>query len=462
MTESAHRLPPIIAPTVGRFLANAALIEEVVARFGSPVNVVFPQVFSDNVAALQDVLGRHKGLSHRICYAHKANQAAAFVAEAYRCGLGIDVASIGELDSALSAGFAPDRIEATGPKGERFLRVLLDAGILVNVDNLWELRRIRDLMRQRDDDTPAAILLRLSGFGTGDTARVSRFGIDVADAMEALGVAAAPDSRLDLRGIAFHLDSGDVGERTRALAGCLDVLEKAYALGLHPEIIDIGGGFRQAFSADPEAFAAYLREHGYPSVPSFHKYGNDIGGAAFLATLLAADLHETTAAGLLRDAMVELWLEPGKALLDNAGITIATVEFTKQLADGTTVVNLDIGRDTVTPADQEVMLDPVIVYRRPPEEYTTCPDGLLFGGRLCLERDLVSRHLIYPERLPLPGDRVVFVNTAAYHMDLSATTALMHPLPPKIVATETTLGFSLEPDDRGEDAMPCCTGTSPN
>ena len=72
-----------------------------------------------------------------------------------------------------------------------------------------------------------------------------------------------------------------------------------------------------------------------------------------------------TVARVLRENMLEIWLEPGKALVDHAGVTLASVEFIKEASDGSVLVNLDISRDKICPADQEVMLDPVILYRSP-------------------------------------------------------------------------------------------------
>lgn len=475
------RLPPVLAPLVSRLLADPWTVEDAVARFGSPLHLIFPQVFADNVDRFRAVLDEHR-LAYRICYAHKANQASAFVAAARSRGIGVDVASAGELAGALAAGFDPDLIEATGPKGTPLLRELVAAGVTINVDNLWELRQITELAAQ---SAAVPVLLRLSGFDPNRPA--GRFGIDVADAPEALAQVAAAGPRISLRGVAFHLDSGDGTERVEALACCLRVIEQAYRLGLRPGVVDIGGGFRQAFSADPIGFQHYVkalvdglngdgpalawpghtfgfRSRGgrYGGVPSFHKYGNDIGGPALLAELLAARLDGQPVAAALRDALLELWLEPGKALLDNAGITITTVEFTKPLRDGGTLVNLDISRDTITPADQEVMLDPVVGYRGAPAEYGG-PARVFFAGHLCLENDLVSRHLVELPRLPLPGDRVVFVNTAAYQMDLSAASALLHPLPRKVVAVEERPGrFALTPDQGSGGDGTCCTGTSPN
>ncbi|NUS42548.1 MAG: decarboxylase [Mycobacteriaceae bacterium] len=466
-----YRLPPLVEARVGRFLATAA-VEEAVERFGSPVHVLFPQVFERNLEALRAVLDERR-LPHRICYAHKANQARAFVAAARRADIGIDVASLGELDAAVAAGFAPERIEATGPKGEPLLRVLVAAGVTINVDNLWELETIRKLKAEHPVGADTPVLLRLSGFDPPTPGRpVSRFGIGVPEVDAALSVAALPESRINLRGLAFHLDSGDAGERVRAFETCLDVLTRAYERGLRPDILNIGGGLRQAFSADPEQFHRYVRAlldglngNGpplgwpghlfgwtpragrYAGTPSFHKYGNDVGGPAFLAGVLDSPAADgSTPAATLRDALLTLWIEPGKALLDHAGITIATVEFTKQLTDGSTVVNLDIGRDSITPVDQEVMLDPVVLHRHADAAYRPCPAGVFLGGRLCLERDLIARHRLFPDRLPLPGDRVVFVNTAAYQMDLSAAAASGHPTVPKIVAAESSGRFILEPD----------------
>jgi diaminopimelate decarboxylase len=469
-----------LTPVVSRLLADPRIVEDAVAQYGSPLHLIFPQVFADNIDRFRAALDKHR-LSYRICYAHKANQAAAFVVAAQSRGIGIDVASAGELAGALAAGFTPDRIEATGPKGVALLRELVAAGVTINVDNLWELGQICSLA---EVGAAVPVLLRLSGFDPDRPA--GRFGIDLADAPAALTRAAAAGTRIELRGVSFHLDSGDGGERLDALACCLRVFEQAYRLGLRPGVVDIGGGFRQAFSADPAAFQRYVkalvdglngdgpalawpghtfgfRARGgrYGGVPSFHKYGNDIGGTALVDELLTARLDGRPAAAALRDALLELWLEPGKALLDHAGITVATVEFTKQLRDGGTVVNLDISRDTITPADQEVMLDPIVGYRGAPAEYGG-PAGVFFAGRLCLENDLVSRHLVELPRLPRPGDRVVFVNTAAYQMDLSAAAALLHPLPRKIVVTEHEGRFVLAADRAPGGDGTCCTGTSPN
>ncbi|WP_067687385.1 decarboxylase [Nocardia jejuensis] len=460
-------LPGKIAPLVREFLDTPGAVHDALDRFGSPAHLVFPQVFTDNLERLRAVLAAAVP-GYRICYAHKVNQSRAFVRTAEQAGIGIDVASEAELAGAIGAGFGPSRIEVTGPKGEAFLRDLVGAGATVNIDNPWELRRLAELAGGR---TPVPVLVRVSGFpGTP----VSRFGVTLRQIDEVLAMLAQYRERIDFRGFAFHLDSGEPAERLRAVESCLALTERAYEHGLAPTVLNIGGGFRQVFTADADAFDAYvlaLREsllgHGEPmtwggntfgfhldggavhGTPVFHKYANTVPADRMLADLLAAglDAHGGRTFGqVAAENLLEVWLEPGKALVDHAGITAARVEFVKETADGSTLVNLDVSRDTVTPADQEVMVDPVLLPGAA-HAHEAGPVGVFLAGRLCLERDLITNHKVWLPHPPRPGDVVVFPNTGAYHMDLSAARASMHPVPPKLAVAQRPGGFAVCRDE---------------
>ncbi|MGX1808375.1 decarboxylase [Nocardia sp. NPDC055321] len=465
-------LPAHTHALVRAFLDSPDTAHALVRRFGSPAHLVFPQVFADNLDRLRRVL-EARPMRYRICYAHKVNHSRAFVRTAEHAGIGIDVASPQELDSARGAGFGCERVEVTGPKGEQFLRALAPTGATINVDNVWELRRVAELA---DPGAPIAVLVRLCGIpGTP----VSRFGVPLTGVDEVFEVLAAQRDRIRFRGFAFHIDSGEPGERLRAVEACLELTERAYGYGLSPAVIDIGGGFRQVFTADAGAFDAYviaLREsllgRGEPmawggntfgfhldgsaihGTPVFHKYANTVPADRMLAELLDAGLEAhggRSFAQVAAENLLEVWLEPGKALVDHAGITVARVEFVKQTADGSTLVNLDLSRDTVTPADQEVMVDPILVPAGTSDG--DGPIGVFLAGRLCLERDLITNHKVWLAHRPRPGDLVIFPNTGAYHMDLSAARASMHALPPKLaVSHSASAGFRVCPDHEYEPA----------
>lgn len=456
MTAAPPALPAKIHPLVRAYLDTPGAVADTVRRFGSPVHLLFPQVFAENLGRFRALLEQRLP-GHRICYAHKVNQSQAFVRTAERAGIAVDVASPQELASAAGAGFGPMRIEVTGPKGEVFLRDLIARGVTINVDNLWELRRIVELT---EPHAAVPVLLRVSGF---HDAQVSRFGVPLSAVAAAFELLCAHQDRITFLGFAFHLDSGDAGERVRAIDACLSLIEESYARGLTPSVVDIGGGFRQVFTADADRFDEYVQAlrdallglrapmswgnntFGYHvangavhGIPVFHKYANTVPATALLEDVLGAALERhggRTVAEVLSDNLLDMWLEPGKALADHAGVTVAEVEFVKEIADGSVLVHVDLSRDCVTPADQEVMVDPVILPGDGRTITESAPAGVYFAGRLCLERDLITNHLVWPADRPRPGDLVVFPNTAAYHMDLSAASASMHPRPSKLVVT---------------------------
>ncbi|WP_433761113.1 decarboxylase [Nocardia sp. CA-135398] len=505
MTAPLPALPAKIHPLVRAFLDTRDAVEETLSRFGSPIHLVFPQVYAENLKRLRVVLDG-KGARYRICYAHKVNQSRAFVRTAEHAGIAIDVASAHELASAIGAGFDPMRIEVTGPKGEAFLRDLIDCGVTINVDNLWELRRITELAGDR---ARVPVLLRVSGF---DETAVSRFGVPLAHMDQALDLLSANRRRIAFLGFAFHIDSGDAAERVRAIDACLELVERAYDCGLGPSVLNIGGGFRQVFTDDADRFDGYVRAlresllgrgesmswsnntFGYHvddgavhGIPVFHKYANTVPATQMLDDLLSAPLERhggRTVAQVAGDNMLDIWLEPGKALVDHAGVTVSRVEFVKELADGTVLVNLDLSRDQVTPADQEVMVDPVIlpsvahmpssapVRDSAPGDGVTPmskaadtrptlrpvlesgPVGVYFAGRLCLERDLITNHKVWLPECPRQGDLVVFPNTGAYHMDLSAASASMHAPPAKFAVVHRAGSFQIYRDTDYEPLIP--------
>jgi len=488
-------LPPRIHPLVRSFLADEAAMAGMLARWGSPLNVLFPEIFAANVAGFVGELDAC-GLRYRICYAHKANQGRAFVRAALAAGIGIDVASAGELRSALAAGFPASRIEATGPKGRDFLGILVGSGVTINVDNLWELTQIVNLARAGacHGSSRVPVLVRLCGFGLAKPGprRPSRFGVPVTRYESVIDLLGTAGESVDFLGLSFHLDSSEVADRVPAVDECLRFLERAWAAGLSPRILDVGGGFRQAFADDPGTFEAYARavkcgltgqgkpltwggatlgyryeDGGIRGGLVSAKYAGTAGGPAFLRELAASPLpgqDGRPVARVLRENMIELWLEPGKSLVDHAGLTLASVEFVKEASDASVLVNLDISRDKVCPGDQEVMIDPVIVYRSRARSPDGPPAGVFFAGNLCLERDMIFNRLTFVDRTPEPGDIVAFINTAGYQMDLSASAGLMQRQPAKAVIRSTADGFAAraDTDDQDEEAGTCSTSTSPS
>ena len=109
--EPALSLPPIITPITEAFLEhNQQTAFDLVDAFGSPLNLIFPQVIDQNIKAFQDVYKRNN-LSGNIYFTSKPNKSLSVMRQASINDVGIDVSSEGALKTVLGCGFNPSRIE---------------------------------------------------------------------------------------------------------------------------------------------------------------------------------------------------------------------------------------------------------------------------------------------------------------------------------------------------------------
>ncbi|CAM5267475.1 Diaminopimelate decarboxylase [Streptomyces glaucescens] len=135
----------------------------------------------------------------------------------------MDVASLGELQHALGAGFTPDRITATGPKNPEFLWLAARTSVTVSVDSREELDQLAALVRAFTLPR-VPVLLRLSGFeaaGVRVLSRRSRFGTPVRASDPLLEAVERHRDTVELAGVAYHLDTtASTRRRPRSKAAC--------------------------------------------------------------------------------------------------------------------------------------------------------------------------------------------------------------------------------------------------
>ncbi|MBM2617062.1 alanine racemase [Actinoplanes sp. LDG1-06] len=451
MTDSRPLpLTPRIEPDTQSVLAEEALLRQLVDGLGSPLNVVLPDALAANVEAFRAVY-RHHRLRGRIYFAHKANRSAALLRRLAAAEVAVDVASLEELQHALGAGFTPDRIIATGPKNREFLWLAARTGVIVSADSPDELDELAALGR-----APVRVMVRLSGFvspGVQMISRRSRFGVPSEQLTEALDRVEKHAGRLELVGIAYHLDTIGIPEKAIALEGCLTALDECRRRGLPVWSIDIGGGFGVNYLADGEQWERWTSElaravlgHRPPLTWNEHGYGlrNEAGtlrgalglypafrpvsGAGYLDQLLStvAPAQRRPLGELLLDSMADLDIEPGRALLDQCGLVLARVlEVRSEGPD--TLVRLEANARDVSLEEHGVLMDPVLIPHRSDE-----PTEVFLLGNLCLESDLITRRRVTLPARPRPGDLLAFVNTAGYFMDFSASRALHQPIARKV------------------------------
>ncbi|ARQ69118.1 alanine racemase [Streptomyces marincola] len=455
-----------LGPSLGSLLDSRAFLHSLVDALGSPLNVLLPEGIAENVERFRDVYRRHR-LNGRVFFAHKANRSSALVRRLAATDAAIDAASLGELSHALGAGFAADRVLTTGPKDPETLWLAARAGALVGVDAPQELDDLVALVRAHGLPR-VRILLRLSGFereGIRVLSRRSRFGSPVAEAGKLLDTVARHRDAVDLVGVGYHLDTTGIAEKAVALERCVRVMDEATERGLRPRAIDIGGGFGVNYLADGGQWERYTseltnavlgrrppltwRQHGYGlrneggtvrGRLALYPAHRPVAGADYLDELLATPAPSLgrSLASLLLDHLYDLYIEPGRALVDQCGLSLARVLDVRPAEDGTHLVRLGMNASDVSLEEHGVLVDPVVVPRGGggvPAAAGAGPFGVHLMGNLCLEADLVTRRVVFLPRLPERGDLLAFPNTAGYCMDFQAHGAQMRPTARKVAVT---------------------------
>jgi diaminopimelate decarboxylase len=221
------------------------------------------------------------------------------------CGAGFDVVSGGELHRALAAGGDPKRIAFAGAgKTEQELRAALEAGIfLFNVESEGELARLNDLAGALGRTAPAA--LRLNPDVDAGTHRKTTTG------------------RLENK---FGVDFATAGRILKNPDACPHVVFTGVDLHLGSPI-----NSTEPYRTALEKVAGFVREHRSPSRAPLEWL--DVGGGF---GLLYRDQSVPTfadfAAAIVPFARVmgcKLVLEPGRSLVGNAGVLLATVQYVK-------------------------------------------------------------------------------------------------------------------------------------
>ncbi len=391
--------------------------DELAARFGTPLYVYDLEVIDTQVAALRAALPPNADLA----YAVKANPALAVVAHLGRLGLGADVASGGELATALRAGIPPDRIVMTGPgKRDDELAAAVASGArgirAVTVESLGELARLEAIARAAGRHQP--VLLRAALSEAADLERVrlvgdggaGKFGMDAADLVDGARFAAR-SAHLELLGL-HAFGASNVLDTSALTAHVATTAERARQMavvtGLPVRIVDAGGGLGIPYRADEAPL--------------------DLGALGRgLSDIVVTWADDPLLAG------ARLLLEPGRFLVGPAGAYLARVVDAKTV-NGTAVAILDGGVHHV--------LRPALVgqeHRVVP--FGTGPGGgppvaVTIAGPLCSGLDVLAVGAVMPA--PRVGDLMAVLDVGAYGFTESMPYFLSHPNPAEVVVRDGT------------------------
>jgi diaminopimelate decarboxylase len=383
----------------GRLVAVGGVTPEALAeRFGTPLYVLDRAELVGRMRAYREAFGPDAD----VLYAAKALCVTGVLDLAAREGLGVDVASEGELSTALRAGVPPISIVVHGnAKSQRELWISLEAGVgRIAVDNLGELERLDALGRERG--RPVDILLRVTpGVDPHTHAFIStgqddsKFGFNLSGGMahEACARAVALPG-VALRGLHSHLGSmiaalAPYGVAARLLVGLLaDVRDRH---GVVPGELNLGGGL------------AIVQGPGEAEV--------DLGAyAAALRTAVGEACAE-------RELPVpRLAVEPGRSITGPSGITLYTVNVIKDVPGVRTYASVDGGMsDNPRPS----LYGARYSFAAAGAGCDGTGQRFTIAGKHCESGDVLARDVELPAGLA-EGDLVAAAATGAYTFSMAS------------------------------------------
>ena len=324
---------------------------------------------------------------HLICYAVKANSSLAILNLFARLGAGFDIVSGGELARVLAAGGDAKKVVFSGVgKTANEMRQALEAGILCfNVESESELERLNKVAGEMGKRAPVSLRVNPDVdpkthpyISTG--LKGNKFGIAYTDAVR-LYCKARDLPHLEVAGIDCHIGSQitEVTPFADALDKILLLIDALKKENIEIHHLDLGGGLGICYSDE--------------TPPPVTDYAD---------TLLEK----------LADRNFKILLEPGRALVGNAGLLLTKVEYlkhgeTKNFALVDAAMN-DLMRPALYDAYHAIL---------PVKENTGVAQRYEIVGPVCESGDFLGhdRHLHLAE-----GDLLAVMSAGAYGMSMSS------------------------------------------
>jgi len=281
--------------------AEDIAVQDIVKKYGSPCYIYSRATLERHWHAFDKAFQDH---SHLICYAVKANSNIGLLNLLARLGSGFDIVSIGELERVIAAGGDPKKVVFSGiGKREDEILAALKIGIrCFNIEVRDELDRINHLAKLLGVIAPVSFRVNPNVdakthpyISTG--LKENKFGIDIDQALTEYRRAATMPN-INIIGIDCHIGSQltETGPFLDALDKLLELVSALKADNINLHHLDLGGGLGIRYNTEtPPKPADYIE--------------------LILERLGATDF--------------EILLEPGRAIVGNAGILVTQIEYLK-------------------------------------------------------------------------------------------------------------------------------------
>ncbi len=361
------------------------------AKHGTPLYIYSQKAILER---LRDFRRAFRGVRHTICYSVKANSNLSILRLLAKEGCGFDVVSGGELTRVLHAArhAAKQTVFSGVGKTSSEMDAALRAGILLfNVESETELHALNTCAERARKHAPMALRVNPDVdakthpyISTG--LHEHKFGIPIERARELYRLAAGM-SHLAVRGISVHIgsqisDSKPFGE---TMARVSELVLQLRGDGHDIRYVDAGGGLGIDYQQQGDSdFGGYVDRYAHAITKS------------------------------LKDARVELLLEPGRSIVGPAGVILTRVLYRKQNGGKNFVIvdaaMTDLIRPALYGAHHEIV--PVDLLDQ------TVNETVDIAGPVCETGDFFARNRNIP--VTKAGDLLGILDTGAYGMVLAS------------------------------------------
>jgi len=369
-------------------------------KYGTPLYVYDVDLIRGNCKSFVNTF-KNLNVKAQVAYASKAFSSVAMLQVVKQEGLSLDVVSEGELYTALQADFPVEKIHFHGNnKSREELEMAIEHNIgCVVIDNFFEIELLEELLNKHNKKMNA--LIRVTPgieenthdyIMTGNEDSKFDFNLSNGQADQAFELLRNHES-IHFKGLHCHIGSQifETDGFLRANEILFAKLTKWYSeFEYVPEVLNLGGGFGIRYTAEDEPMPYSI----------------------YVEALVGAVKEHSKQLGI---PLPEIWIEPGRSIAGNAGITLYTVGSMKQIPSIRHYISIDGGMtDNLRPALYNAKYEGIIANKanHPTTELVS------IAGKCCESGDM----LIWD--LPVPkvenGDILATFSTGAYGYSMAS------------------------------------------
>jgi diaminopimelate decarboxylase len=365
-------------------------VSELMEKYGSPVFVFSEKTIRDTYnEARRAFETRYPKV--QFAWSYKTNYLDAVCYIFHDEGAWAEVVSGFEFEKALALGVNGSQILFNGPeKSEKDLTLAINHNACIHIDHFDELYLLMEITRKLDKTARVAIRINMD---TGIYPMWDRFGFNYenGEAWNAINRIMLAD-KLELIGLHTHIGTYIMATSAYSIAASklANLMMATHRKFNHwLKYIDMGGGFASKNTLK----GAYMP--GSETCPSFDEYAEAITNA-----LISSEIpHENLPA---------LFLETGRALIDDAGYLLTTVLANKRSSVGRRNMVIDAGVNLLFTS---FWYNLGVYPSKPGSEYV---EETTIYGPLCMNIDVIRDAINFPH--VKTGDQLVIERVGAYNV----------------------------------------------